>query len=133
MLCGKVYFYNLDDNGSVTSSETYGYIINEYIRNDSHKITVVLSGTNRMFDMDRPLFCRPNPKSTKFNQDNSISGYQEFINDVDVSHEGLKLYDYQPIRIMISKQKINNFRILSHKCAFSISLPEINIDMMKSS
>ena len=46
MLCGKVYFYNLDDNGSVTSSETFGYIINDYISNHSKKITVILSGTN---------------------------------------------------------------------------------------
>ena len=133
MLCVKVSFYYLDDNGSVTSSQTFGYIINDYISNRSKKISVVLSGTNRIFEMARPMFCRPNPKSTNFDKDNSLSGYQEFINDVDVSHEGLKLFDYQPIRIMISKRKINNFRILSHKCAFSISSPEININMMKSS
>ena len=134
LLCGKVYFKSLNDDGSVGPSETIDYIINDHISNSSHKIIVSLAGSNRMFEMQRPQYCKPNPRSKKYDTDNSLSGYQEFIDDINVSDQGLKLFDYQPIRIMISKRKINNFRILSHKCAFSISTtPTINIDIMKSS
>ena len=54
LLCGKVYFKSLNDDGSVGPSETIGYIINDYITNCSHKIIVSLAGSNRTFEMQRP-------------------------------------------------------------------------------
>ena len=44
--------------------------------------------------MDQPKFCKPNPRSTKYNKDLSISGYYNCLNNIDLSDEGLKLHDY---------------------------------------